>query len=100
LSIAFSIKHRTRAGSCVKGLGSPVSARSEGGRRMLLMRQFWNKTNSHRVDLTKALVEPQQMMMIERRAKDTIVDVWLVLKEVANGDGFLVFYKEDLDTFG
>lgn len=60
----------------------------------------WNETNAHRVNLATALVGPQQMKMIERLANDTIVDVWLVLKEVARGDGYLIFYREDLDTFG
>lgn len=65
----------------------------------------WDETNSHRVNLRFSLVTPSQTKMILRRVrngkiKDSTVDVWVVLLESPEGDGYIIFYDDALDQFG
>ena len=65
----------------------------------------WDETNSHGVDLRSALVTPSQATMILRlvrngKLKDSTVDVWIVLRELADGGGYIIFYDDARDEFG
>ena len=65
----------------------------------------WEETNSHNVDLRSALVPPSRTKMILRlvrngKIKDSTVDVWIVLKELPDGDGYIIIYDDDRDQFG
>ncbi|MCP4889098.1 MAG: hypothetical protein GY904_21115 [Planctomycetaceae bacterium] len=65
----------------------------------------WDETNSHRVNLRSALVAPSRTKMILRlvrsgKIKDSTVDVWIVLLERPDGDGYIIFYDDDRDQFG
>lgn len=65
----------------------------------------WDETNPHNVDLRTAIVRPSQTQMILRlvqkgKIKDSTVDVWVVLRELADGDGYIIFYDEAREQFG
>lgn len=65
----------------------------------------WDETNSHHVNLRSALVTPSRTTMILRlvrkgKMKDSTVDVWVVLRELPAGDGYIIFYDDDRDQFG
>ena len=65
----------------------------------------WDETNSHHVNLRSALVTPSRTTMIVRlvrkgKMKDSTVDVWVVLRELPAGDGYIIFYDDDRDQFG
>ena len=65
----------------------------------------WDETNSHGVDLRSALVTPSRTTMILRlvrngKIQDSAVDVWIVLRESADGGGYTIFYDDARDEFG
>jgi len=65
----------------------------------------WDETNLHGVDLRSSLVTPSRTTMILRlvkngNIKDSTVDVWTVLRELADGDGYTIFYDDGCDKFG
>lgn len=65
----------------------------------------WGETNSHSVNLRTALVMPSQTQMILRlvrngKIKDSTVNVWVVLLERPDGDGYIIFYDDARDQFG
>lgn len=65
----------------------------------------WGETNSHRINLRSSLVMPYQAKMILRlvrngKVKDSTVDVWIVLLERPEGDGYVLFYDDKGDQFG
>lgn len=65
----------------------------------------WDETNSHRVNLRSAIVTPSRITMILRLVKngimkDSTVDVWIVLRELPAGDGYIIFYDDARDQFG
>ena len=65
----------------------------------------WEETNSHAVDLRAALITPTRSVMIMRVVqkgitKETAVNVWTVLEETPDGDGYVIFYDEVRDEFG
>jgi len=76
--------------------------------RKLVVNQIadrWDETNSHCVNLRSAIVTPSRTKMIHRlvrngRFKDTIVEVWIVLRELTEGDGYVIFYDDARDQFG
>lgn len=64
-----------------------------------------DETNSHTVDLRSALVPPVRATMILRlvrngKIKDSTVDVWIVLRELSECDGYTIFYDDERDEFG
>jgi len=65
----------------------------------------WDETNSHRVNLRSAIVMPSQTKMTLQlvrngKIKDTTVEVWIVLRELPEGDGYVIFYDDARDQFG
>ena len=65
----------------------------------------WEETNSHGVDLRSALVTATQTTMIFRSVRngkinDSTVDVWIVLRELPDGDGYVMFYDYERQQFG
>ncbi|MCC9608725.1 hypothetical protein LOC68_08830 [Blastopirellula sp. JC732] len=76
--------------------------------RQLVLQEIddrWDESNSHAFNLRTALIKPTPTPMIHRlvrngKIKDAIVDVWIVLKELPEGDGYLIFYDEDRNQFG
>ncbi|OYP32197.1 hypothetical protein [Rhodopirellula sp. MGV] len=65
----------------------------------------WDETNSHLINLRSAIVAPSQTKMILRlvrngKIKDTTVEVWIVLRELPEGDGYIIFYDDARNQFG
>ncbi len=65
----------------------------------------WDETNWHSVKLRTSLVTPSQAQMILRsvqndKIQDSMVDVWVVLLERPDGDGYIIFYDDARDQFG
>ncbi len=65
----------------------------------------WDETNLHGVDLRAACVDPVRMPMILRTVhngerQDSVVNLWVVLRETPEGDGYIVFYDEERKEFG
>lgn len=65
----------------------------------------WSESNAHGVVLRKALVTPRRTKMINRlvqngKIRDSLVEVWVVLEEVPEGDGYTIFFDEKDGDFG
>jgi len=65
----------------------------------------WSESNAHGVDLKTALVTPRKTKMINRLVQngkiiDSVVEVWVVLEEVPDGDGYMIFLDESDGDFG
>ena len=65
----------------------------------------WDQTNSHGINLRSALVTPSQTKMILQlvrngKIKDSTVDVWIVLVERRDDDGYIIFYDDEREEFG
>lgn len=65
----------------------------------------WDETNLHGVDLRLAIVAPTQSQLMlhtvdDGEVSESIVDVWIVLRELTEGDGYLIFYDVERAEFG
>jgi len=65
----------------------------------------WTETNSHSVDLKKALITPVKTKLIHRhicagKTEDEIIDVWIVLEEDPKKSGYKIVFDERSQMFG
>lgn len=59
-----------------------------------------NHSNVFGLDLTKSLVEPKKQKYKDANNPSEIYELWTVLEEVENGDGYKIYFDEETEMFG
>lgn len=59
----------------------------------------WEISNAHGVDLRKGLITPIKQKYLSLDLNDTI-DLWTVLEETPDGNGYKIYYNETENNFG
>ena len=57
-------------------------------------------SNSHGVDLTKCLIAPVRQRYISSLDDSVTFELWTVLEEREDGNGYKIFYDENEKSFG
>jgi hypothetical protein len=57
-------------------------------------------TNVFGLDLTKCLITPTKQVYLDANNKNSPEDLWTVLEESPDGEGYTLFYNADIKMFG
>jgi hypothetical protein len=60
----------------------------------------WDISNAHGVDLRNCLIKPIKQKYIDSMDKNRIIELWTVLEETPDRNGYKIYYDETADDFG
>ncbi len=56
--------------------------------------------NVHGLDLTKCLIEPIKQKYKNANDPNKVYEIWTVLEEAGNGNGYKIYYDDETKMFG
>jgi hypothetical protein len=60
----------------------------------------WDFSNAHGVDLRKCLIRPIKQKYLDSMNKNRTIELWTVLEETPDSNGYKIYYDETEDNFG
>jgi hypothetical protein len=60
----------------------------------------WDISNAHGVDLKTCLITPKKQEYSDPINESTKIELWTVLEETPDGNGYKICYNEGSDSFG